>query len=70
MFTFQEAVAIEQEAHRLEQQRKKEQEERQEAKRRRMGLPDNGERALTREEQEARIWAFMCVHRPRSIFMF
>lgn len=26
-----------------------------------MGLPLNGERRLTREEQEARIWAFMYV---------
>lgn len=53
-------MEIEQEAHRAEMQRKKEQEEKQAERRRRMGLPQKGEtRALTREEQEARIWAFM-----------
>lgn len=60
-FTFEEAMEIEREAHRLEMERKKEHEERQEEKRRRMGLPKKGERALTREEQEARIYAFMYV---------
>lgn len=60
VFTFQEAMEIEAAAHRAEMQRKKEQEERQEEKRRRMGLPQRGDhRALTREEQESRIWAFM-----------
>ncbi|KAI0693555.1 hypothetical protein BC835DRAFT_1415815 [Cytidiella melzeri] len=59
VFTFQEAMEIEREAHRLDQQRKQEQEQKQEEKRRRMGLPLHGERALTRAEQEARIYAFM-----------
>ena len=60
VFTLKEAMEIEQEAHRVEQQRKKELEEKQEERRRRMGLPIPGERRLTREEQEARIYAFMC----------
>lgn len=60
VFTLREAMEIEQEAHRVEQQRKKELEEKQEERRRRMGLPIRGERALTREEQEARVYAFMC----------
>lgn len=59
IFTFQEAMEIEQEAHRQHQQRKKELEQKQEDKRRRMGLLVGGERALTREEQEARVYAFM-----------
>ena len=52
-------MEIEREAHRLEMERKKAQEERQAERRRRMGLPQKGDRALTREEQEARIYAFM-----------
>lgn len=61
VFTFQEAIKIEQEAHRLAQERKQQQEQKQEDKRRRMGLLLPGERALSREEQEARIYAFMYV---------
>ncbi|OBZ76780.1 hypothetical protein A0H81_03979 [Grifola frondosa] len=53
-FTFEEAVRIEQEAHALDAKRKAEIIE----KRRRRGLPIKGE-VLTREQQEARIWAFM-----------
>jgi len=59
VFTFKEAMEIEREAHKLHQERKKEQEQKQEDKRRRMGLPVGGERTLTREEQEARMYAFM-----------
>ncbi|GJE84452.1 hypothetical protein PsYK624_005280 [Phanerochaete sordida] len=59
VFTFQEAMEIEAAAHRAEMQRKKEHEERQEERRRRMGLPQKEDRALSREEQDARIWAFM-----------
>jgi hypothetical protein len=61
IFTFQEAMRIEQEAHRLDQQRKEEQVRKQEEKRLRMGLPLQGERALSKAEQEARIYAFMYV---------
>lgn len=57
-------MEIEREAHRLEMERKKEHERKLEDRRRRMGLPLNGERALTREEQEARIYAFMYVSLP------
>ena len=60
-------MEIEAAAHKAEMQRKREHEERLEEKRRRMGLPQKGDRALTREEQEARIWAFMyvpCVYFP------
>lgn len=64
IFTSQEAMQIEQEAHRLDMQRKKEQEERNAERRRRMGLPQKGDRVLTREEQEARIWAFMYALSP------
>lgn len=53
-------MQIEQEAHALDLQRQKEHEEKVEERRRRMGLPGKGEKRLTREEQEARIWAFMC----------
>jgi hypothetical protein len=59
-------MQIEQEAHRLEMQRKREQEERQEEKRRKMGLPQKGDCTLSREEQEARIWAFMYASFMRS----
>ncbi|KAF7794561.1 hypothetical protein EIP86_005696 [Pleurotus ostreatoroseus] len=58
-FTYEEAVQIEQEAHSLELQRQREHEEKVADRRRRMGLPAKGEKRLTREEQEARIWAFM-----------
>ncbi|CAL1701436.1 unnamed protein product [Somion occarium] len=53
-FSFDEAVRIEQETHALDMRRKQHLEE----KKRRMGLPIKGE-VLTREEREARIWAFM-----------
>ncbi|KAI0091943.1 hypothetical protein BDY19DRAFT_927637 [Irpex rosettiformis] len=59
VFTFQEAMQIEQEAHRLAQERKQQQEQKQEEKRRRMGLSAPGEKPLSRIEQEARIYAFM-----------
>ncbi|KIP12657.1 hypothetical protein PHLGIDRAFT_97222 [Phlebiopsis gigantea 11061_1 CR5-6] len=59
VFTFQEAMEIEREAHRVEMERKREHEQKAEDRRRRMGLPQTGERALTREEQEARVYAFM-----------
>lgn len=52
-------MEIEREAHRVEMERKREHEQKLADRRRRMGLPQNGERALTREEQEARIYAFM-----------
>ncbi|CCM04834.1 uncharacterized protein FIBRA_07027 [Fibroporia radiculosa] len=52
--TLQEAVRIEQEAHAADQRRKQELEE----KRRRQGYIANGE-ILTKEEREARMWAFM-----------
>ncbi|TFY82596.1 hypothetical protein EWM64_g1408 [Hericium alpestre] len=53
-FSFQEAVRLEQEAHALERERK----QRIEEKRRRMGIPLEGE-MLSKQEREARIWAFM-----------
>lgn len=53
-FSWDEAVRIEQEAHAADLRRQKEAEERK----RRMGLPVKGE-ALTKEQREARIWAFM-----------
>lgn len=59
VFTYQEAMQIEQEAHALDLQRQKEHAERAEERRRRMGLPLGGPKRLTKEEQEARIWAFM-----------
>ncbi|KAJ3554164.1 hypothetical protein NM688_g3248 [Phlebia brevispora] len=59
IFTYQEAMQIEREAHALDMQRQKEHEEKVQERRRRMGLPLAGEKRLTREEQEARIWAFM-----------
>ena len=51
---FDEGIRLEQEAHRLD----KERQERAEAKRRRLGMPVQGE-VLTRQEREARMWAFM-----------
>ena len=54
-------MQLEQEGHAMDVQRKKEHEEHLESKRRRMGLPAGGGKKLTREEQEARIWNFMCV---------
>ena len=59
IFTYQEAMQIEQEAHALDLQRQKEQEERAADRRQRMGLPMAGEKRLTREEQDARLWAFL-----------
>ncbi|KAG6837979.1 hypothetical protein H0H93_008373 [Arthromyces matolae] len=56
--TLQEAISLEQQAH----LREKERIERLAEKKRRMGLPTQGE-ILTREEREARIWAFMN-HKP------
>jgi hypothetical protein len=50
----QEAIALEQRAHELD----KERQERLLEKRKRMGLPIKGEQ-LTRQEREARMWAFM-----------
>jgi hypothetical protein len=54
--TVQEAMQIEQEAHTADLRRQRE----AIAKKQRMGLPIKGE-VLSRAEQEARIWAFMCV---------
>jgi len=54
--TFEEAVRIEQEAHAQDQLRQQQVEER----RRKQGLPPKGEK-LSKEEMEARMWAFMCV---------
>lgn len=56
--TMQEAIQLEQQGHMIERERQ----ERLLEKRRRQGLPIRGE-VLTREEQEARIWAFM-MHKP------
>jgi hypothetical protein len=52
----QEAVALEQQAHALDKERK----ERVIERKKRLGLPIPGE-VLTRQEREARIWAFMWV---------
>jgi len=52
--TFEEAARIEQEAHAQDQLRQEQAEER----RRKQGLPPKGEK-LSREEMEARLWAFM-----------
>jgi hypothetical protein len=52
--TFEEAVRIEQEAHAQDQLRHQQAEER----RRKQGLPLKGEK-LSKEEMEARMWAFM-----------
>lgn len=54
--TFEEAVRIEQEAHAMDKLRREQHEER----RRRRGLLLKGEK-LSKEEMEARMWAFMCV---------
>ncbi|KAG6817213.1 hypothetical protein H0H87_011571 [Tephrocybe sp. NHM501043] len=56
--TLQEAMNLEQQAH----LREKERIERIAEKKRRLGLPAKGE-VLTRQEREARIWAFMN-HKP------
>ena len=53
-FTLQEAINLEQQAH----IREKERIERVAEKKRRLGIPIKGE-ILTRQEREARIWAFM-----------
>ncbi|THH13274.1 hypothetical protein EW146_g6926 [Bondarzewia mesenterica] len=53
-FSLQEAIQLEQQAHALDRERKQRILERK----RRMGLPIDGE-ILTRQEREARIWAFM-----------
>jgi len=52
--TFEEAARIEQEAHAQDQLRHQQAEER----RRKQGLPPKGEK-LSREDMEARLWAFM-----------
>ncbi|KAG5637457.1 hypothetical protein H0H81_004474 [Sphagnurus paluster] len=54
--SLQEAMNLEQQAH----MREKERIERIAEKKRRLGIPVKGE-VLTRQEREARIWAFMCV---------
>ncbi|KAI0068939.1 hypothetical protein BV25DRAFT_1817863 [Artomyces pyxidatus] len=53
-FSFEEAVKLEQQAHALDLERK----QRALEKRQRTGMPVDGE-IMTREEREARIWAFM-----------
>ena len=52
--TFEEAVRIEQEAHAQDQLRHQQAEER----RRKQGLPPKGEK-LSKQEMEARMWAFV-----------
>jgi len=52
--SFQEAIELEQRAHAQDLERQR----RLEEKRKRTGLPLKGE-VLTRQEREARIWAFM-----------
>jgi hypothetical protein len=54
--SLEEAVELEQQAHSADLERKQRLLER----RQRQGLVTAKDRALTREEQEARIWAFMC----------
>lgn len=57
-FTIEDAMELERQAFLQEKERR----ERQLEKKKRLGLPIKGE-VLTREEQEARIWAFMN-HKP------
>jgi hypothetical protein len=52
-----EAMALEQQAHLASLERKRQGEER----RQQNGLPRPGE-IMTREEREARMWAYMCVN--------
>lgn len=52
--SFQEAIQLEQRAHAQDMERQRKLEE----KRKRTGMPLNGE-VLTKKEKEARIWAFM-----------
>jgi hypothetical protein len=52
----EEAVELEQQAHAADLERKRRLLER----RQKQGLVTVKDRALTREEQEARVWAFMC----------
>jgi hypothetical protein len=54
--SLEEAVELEQQAHAADRERKQRLLER----RQRQGLVTAKGRALTREEQEARVWAFMC----------
>ena len=56
--SFQEAIQLEQRAHTQDLERQ----QRLEEKRKRTGMLLKGE-ILTKEEREARIWAFMCVSR-------
>jgi hypothetical protein len=56
----------------LEQQahiREKERQERVDEKKRRLGLPVKGE-VLTRQEREARIWAFMYARLECELILF
>lgn len=57
-FSLEEAVELEQQAHAADLERKRRLLERRE----KQGLVTKNGGALTREEQEARIWAFMCDH--------
>jgi hypothetical protein len=52
--SLQEAITLEQRAHAIDEERK----QRAIEKKKRLGLPISGE-VLTREQQEARMWAFM-----------
>jgi len=54
--SMQEAIELERQAHLQDQERQS----RIAEKKKRLGLPMNGE-VLTRKEREARIWAFMCL---------
>jgi len=56
--SLEEAVELEQQAHAADLERKQRLLERRE----KQGLVTKNGGALTREEQEARIWAFMCDH--------
>jgi hypothetical protein len=58
-FSFEEAIELEQQAHAADLERKQRLLERRE----KQGLVSVKDRMLTREEQEARIWAFMCGNR-------
>ena len=62
--SLQEAVELEQQAHAADLERKRRLLERRE----KQGLVTVNGGALTREEQEARIWAFMCDHPLANLF--
>ncbi len=67
--SFEEAIELEQQAHAADLERKQRMQER----RQKQGLVSVKGQTLTREEQEARIWAFMCGDRadllPKNIVL-